>query len=157
MAAEGYRRITIKAASPFGPIQEEGLAAATITPGELLEIDSNGNLIPHDDEDEAVQGKLVALETIHADAQGTEQIDATYGSGDLVYYTIGQSGDVFYMWLEGSENVGEGDFLASGGSGNLHEITPGTDTEVGAVVAVAAEDLDLTAQAARARIKARII
>jgi uncharacterized protein (AIM24 family) len=156
MAATGYRRITIKPSSPFGPVQDEGLAAATVTPGKLLEITSSGKMQHHSTANGATQGVRVALETIHADAPTTEQIDATYASGDVLYYAAALPGDVYYMFLAGSQTVIKGAYLASDGSGNLQAITPGSATVEGAVVAVAEED-KATATAAVARIKARII
>lgn len=157
MAATGYRRITLKAANPFGPIYEERKAAAAITPGELLEIASSGNLQAHSSAGGAVGPKLVALETQHADTEGSEQIDIDYASADVVYHTVGQPGDVFYMFLAGSENASDGDYLESDGAGALQVVTPGTDDTAGSLVAVAAEDNDNSTNGSRVRIKAQII
>ena len=157
MAQSGYRRICIKPANPFGPFQDERLAAAAVTPGDLLEITSSKKVQPHSTAGGAAQGKMVALETIHADGQGTDQININYASGDTVYYAMAQPGDVYYMWLAGSENVSEGDYLESDGNGDLQAVTPGTDDTAGSLIAVAEEDLDLSATATHARIKARIL
>lgn len=157
MAQSGYRRIAIKPASPFGPVQDEALAAAAVTPGDLLEITSSEKVQPHSSAGGAVQGKMVALETIHADGQGSDQININYASGDTVYYAMAQPGDVFYMWLAGSENVSKGDYLESASGGDLAAVTPGTDDTAGSLVAVAEEDKDLSSTGTHGRIKARIL
>ena len=157
MTASGYRTITISTADPFGPTQEEALAAAAVTPGELLEFASSGNLQAHSSGGGAVGAKMVALETIHGDAQGSEQIDIDYASADVVYYAVGRPGDVFYMWLAGSENASKGNHLESDGAGALQVVTPGTDDTAGSIVAVAAEDNDNSTNGSRVRIKAQIL
>lgn len=157
MTASGYRRITIRTVDPFGPTQEEHQAGAAITPGELLERNSAGNVIPHGTSAGYAGEKLVALETQHADARGTEQIDVDYASADVVYVAVGRPGDVFYMWLAGSEQAYEGSALVSDGAGALNHHTPGTDDTAGALVAIAEEDLDNSTNGSRVRIKARIM
>lgn len=157
MAATGYRRIAIKPASPFGPIQDEGLAAAALTPGELLEVTSSGKLGPHSSSGGAVGVKRVCLETIHADGEGTDQINIDYASADVVYYAQAQPGDVYYMFLAGSQDVSAGDFLESDGAGALQAVTPGTDDTAGSLVAQAEEDKDNSTNGSRVRIKARIL
>ena len=157
MAATGYRRITIRTAQPFGPTQEEAKAAAAITPGELLEKNSAGNLQAHSTGGGAVGRKLIALETVHADQRGTEQIDIDYASADVVYHAVAQPGDRFYMWLAGSENASLDSYLESDGAGALQVVTPGTDDTAGSLVAMAAEAVDNSTNGSRVRIVAEII
>lgn len=157
MTASGYRTISIKTVDPFGPAREEKMAAAAITPGELLERSSSGNLQAHSSGGGFVGEKLVALETQHADQQGTAQINIDYASADIVYYGVGRPGEVYYMFLAGSENVSEGDALESDGAGALQSVTPGTDDTAGSLVAIAAEDKNNSTSGSRVRIKAQIV
>lgn len=156
MTATGYRTIAIKS-GPFGPLREEENAAAAVTPGDLLEVTSSGKVQPHDTGGGVAVPKMVALETQHGDAEGTEQIDIDYASSDLVYYAVGQPGDIYYMWLAGSEDASKGDVLESDGTGALAVVTPGTEDTAGSQVAVAAEDKDNSTNGSPVRIKAMII
>ena len=157
MTRSGYKRITIRS-GPFGPLREERMAGAALTPGELLERNSAGNLIPHGTGGGFVGEVLVAMETQHADAPGTDQISVDYGSGDIAYYAVGQPGDVFYMFLKGSDQAYEGSALTSDGAGALQHLSaPGTDETAGSIVAVAEEDKNNSTNGSRVRIKARIV
>jgi hypothetical protein len=157
MSASGYRTIMLKSATPYGAARDEQKAAAAITPGELLEFASSGNLQAHSTGGGVAVPKMVALETQHGDAQGSEQINIDYASADVVYYAIGRQGDEFYMWLAGSENASKGNVLESDGAGALQVVTPGTDDTAGSQVAIAAEDKDNSTNGSRVRIRAQII
>jgi hypothetical protein len=134
------------------------MAGVAITPGELLERNGAGNLIPHGTSGGFVGEKLVAMETQHADAAGTDQINVDYASADVCYYAVGQPGDVYYMFLKGSDQAYEGSALTSDGAGALQHLSaPGTDETAGSIVAVAEEDLDNSSNGSRVRIKARIV
>lgn len=156
MTRTGYKRITIRS-GPFGPIREEAMAGAALTPGELLDRNSAGNLIPHGTGGGFVGEALVCMETQHADAAGTDQMNVDYASADVAYYAVGQPGDVYYMFLKGSDQAYEGSALTSDGAGALQHHTPGTDDIDGSIVAVAEEDKDNSTNGSRVRIKARIV
>ena len=102
-----------------GVILNEKEAGAAITPGELLDIDGSGDLIPHGVAGDNAQ-RLIALEDPDREApSGTESIDHDYESGDTVRYIRARNGGQFYMFLADGQNVSEGDPLESDGAGAL--------------------------------------
>ena len=106
----------------------EGVAGEdNITPGMLLDIDANGDVIKHADEGENV----VPYIAVENDYIG-DDIDDDYMDEDQVRYHIGITGERYYMWLQDGENVSEGDFLESAGDGTLQEHVLPEDTEGGA-------------------------
>lgn len=132
------------------PRTEEATAAATITPGMLLELTSAGEVQAHSDTN-AVPERIFATE----DALQGSTIDDDYEDGDLVNYVCCRPGDVIYAWLSGGDVSAIGDRLISNGDGTLH--TPGS--EAGAnPVAVALEVVDSTdSEAVKSRIQVRIM
>lgn len=154
MALSGYRTILIQAAGPWGVHRGEKLAAAAVTPGELLELDGSGDVQAHSTSGGSVGSKRVALESPHVDNPGTDSIDTDYASGDVVYFAHGLPGEVYYMWLAGSQNVSEGDLLMSDGNGALTALS---GTTIRSVVAEAAEDNDNSTNGSRVRLRARIV
>jgi hypothetical protein len=137
----------------MGFFRDEKLAQSAITPGELLEI--NGGLVQaHSTGGGTVGVPLIALESPHVDNPGTDAIDTDYAGSDTVYMARGQTGEEFYMFLAGSQNVSEGDDLESDGAGALQATTGTTERSF---VAQAAEDVDNGSNGSRVRIKARIL
>ncbi len=97
----------------YSDVIEEYIAAGTITPGMLLEFDSDGKVIAHSDSGE--QGiPMFALE----DELKGKAIGDNYSSADPVQVWIPGRGDQVYGLLIGSAVV-IGDFLQSNGDGKL--------------------------------------
>lgn len=153
MAATGFNTVIVRWPNQSGPKFYEKLAAAAINPGELLDVDSNGDLILNADAVGTIPiKKWVAVESPMADTSiATAAIDQDYASGDTVRYIVPPQGAELYMWLASGENVAEGAELTSDGAGALEAINIAT-TE--SSVAFAAEAVD--ASASRLRIRAQI-
>lgn len=94
---------------------EEYIASATIIPGELLELDSDGKVKPHATAGGNVGPIMFALED---ELQG-EGIDDTYATNDPVQVWIPKPGDEVYAILADGQNAAKGNFLESAGSGAL--------------------------------------
>lgn len=129
-------------------IYVEADAAATITPGHLVEYDTSGDF---------ALGATTTVLPIFArenDIVGGEITD-NYSSGGKVLGIIPQRGAMVYAILADGENVAIGADLEPAASGELQAVTSG------AVVAVAAEAVDASDSAATPvasrRIKAIIV
>lgn len=151
MASSTYHTIAIQGAA----VRLERETHEAITPGELLAIDADEELIPHGSADGVLPGVLVALESPTAAAGTTEAIDVDYAAGDSAYYAQGQPGDVYYMWLKAGETVVKGQTLVSSdGAGAVKAIVVGAGTLTKSIVGVAEQDL--TAGVGRERCLIRI-
>ena len=140
----------------YSDVIEEYEAGGTITPGMLLEENSEGKVVAHSNAGEFAE-KMFALED---ELQG-KGIDDDYASGDKVQCWIAGRGDQVYAILADGQNVAVGDILESDGNGALEKAvaeTASATTYPGSVVAVALEAVDTTNSAvATARIKVRVI
>lgn len=156
MASSVYHSIVIEAANALGDVtRREGLAAATITPGELLDWDSATTVNAHGVAGGVLVGKMVALESQTPDSETADAINVDYASGDTVYFAEGKPGDVFYMWLAAQETtVANVSQLISDGAGALTVETVDGATLANSIVGVATEVV--AAGGARARVKVRI-
>ena len=160
MASTVYHSIVIQAANEFGDItRREKLAAAAITPGELLDFDSATTVNAHGVAGGVLQGKLVALETQTPDSATAANIDVDYASGDTVYFAEGKPGDVFYMWLAAGQSalMNPPSQLISDGAGALTVATVDAATLTNSIVGVADEVKDNSGGGTRVRIKVRIV
>lgn len=105
-----YNKILVKqmCIAGFGTLE----AAATITPGFLLQRTSENKIFPHVTVGGASQ-KMIALE------KDGQSIDTTYTSGEDVSYKICRAGDNAYMILKDGEVVSIGSWCCSNGDGKL--------------------------------------
>lgn len=149
MASSTYHTIALQG----GAVRREALAHEIITPGHLLEINTDEEAAKHSGDGGVIPGKLIALESPTAAAGTTPVVDTTYAAGDTVYYAVGQPGDVYNMLLKNGETVVKGiTQLVSAGDGTLKAVSIGETTVVETVVGVA--DQDLTASgASRCRVR----
>jgi len=117
-------------------MQSEAVAEAAITPGQVVELLSTGNV-----QKKATGGtvgeKAVAIEDY---LQGNGVAD-DYGAGDRVLYRVFKSGDESYLILADGENVGVGDLLAFADGGEVQA----TPTTTAVDVCVAREAVDASA------------
>jgi len=128
--------------------RDEAVAAATLTPGQLAKLDSNGKLIAHD----VAAGAAEAL-FISEDALQGRTIDSNQSAGEQTPFIIAGKGDVVYTFLAGGESVTPADYLTSDGAGSLKKATS-TNTRL----AVPLETVDNSdTGATKTRIRARII
>jgi len=152
MASSTYHNIALQGAAVRG----EALADAALTPGHLLEINTDEEVLKHATADGAHLGPLVALESPTADPSASAAIDTAYAAGDTVYYAVGQPGDVYYMSLAANQTAVKGiSPLVSNGDGTLKVAVIGAGTLEGALVGVPA--VDKTTAGAVGRVLVRIV
>lgn len=132
------------------PIQREDKAAEAITPGELLEYNSSGNLQPHSSAAANAQPRFAVENELFGEDYTTD-----YKADDQVMHVTGQQGDEVYAWLAGLENVNKGADLESDGNGALQAYDTGSPEDDG-VVAYAAEAVNNSGSSARTRIKVEV-
>jgi len=128
-------------------IHEEATAGGAIRPGDLLDVDTNGEVIVHPTAGGWAE-KAFALE----DALQGNSIDDNYAADDLVSYIIARPGDIIYAWLSGGEVTTKDDFLTSNGDGAL-KVATSTDIRIAkALEAVDASDSNDVDERIRVRI-----
>ena len=105
----------------IGPFQHEEAKAnsALIYPGYLLQLDSNGEVLPHDTEG-GVAEALFAAE----DALQGRTVDIIYADDSIVTYHLPGKGSVVNAMIESGEDISIGDALMSAGNGKLKEVHP---------------------------------
>jgi hypothetical protein len=153
--------IIVLAGAPIYP--EEKLAgAAGILPGMLLMFGSGGTagrLVVHG----TASGNAVtmfALENKTPDRSvATVPIETPYSSGESMHWCIARPGDEIYALLPANAvAVIMGSNLTSNGDGTLKLFAaPATANDPNSIVAIAAEALDNSAVAARARIRVWVV
>ena len=128
---------------------EEGIAAEAITPGHLVKLNSDGELIKHN-----VAGGWAEPAFALEDALQGNTIADAYADNDRVFYVIASPGDVIYALLAAGESVDPSEFLTSNADGTF-KVAGSTDIRVAASL----ETLDLSdsAETAAARLKIRVL
>ena len=137
----------------YSDVIEEFVAAGTITPGMLVELDTTGKVKAHSDED----GNVLPMFALEDELQG-KTIDDNYVATDPVQVWIPYRGDQVNAILAAGENVSIGTFLTSDGTGKLHAapaLTSTGDVAPSQIVGVATEAVN--AASADARIIIRIV
>lgn len=124
--------------------REELNAAATITPGNLIEETSAGKLQKH-----STEGGFAALLFAEVDALQGNGLDTDYAADVLVSANVELPGNEVQAFLKAGENVSRGDKLISAGDGTL--IADGSEistTTVKQIIGIAREALDLSGSGA---------
>ena len=111
----------------------EADAASAITPGHLVELDSDGDVLPHS----SAAGAAMKQFAIEGALQGNGITDA-YAAEDPVRVWTPQPGDEVYALLADGETAVIGDFLESAGDGTLAVYSAGV------IVAQATEAVDMS-------------
>ena len=127
----------------------EDISAEALTPGHLVDFDSNDKLVKH-----ATSGGYAARTfVVENDDIGNDNDDA-YTSGDRVRYADCAPGTIVWAHLASGQNVARGAYLMSNGAGFL---TARTSTNIG--IAQADEDANATGATASGsvRFRARVI
>ncbi len=134
-------------------IRKEAIAAIAITPGELLSLDSAGEVIPHTDAGLTAQPRFaVENEVVGAD------IDTVYAINDTVLFGVFPPGTEIYAWLLDGEVAVIGSRLDSGDNGvlKLVDVSAATaDTARNSIVAIALEAV--SPSGADGRIKVELV
>ncbi len=141
------------------PVYKEAVANGAITPGHLLQFNSNDKIEVHGTAKGNAQPMFAIEEAVIGD-----DIDDAYAADDTVLYVVARPGDEINALLKNGENVAKGDFLESAGDGTLQKHTAIAANEGGSatytiytrgIVAMAMEDLNnTTGSAARIRVEA---
>ena len=121
-------------------------AEAAIIPGELIQLNSNGNVEVHD----VAGGNLLHMFALEDELQG-KGIDDAYAAEDKVQCWVAVRGEEVYAILADGQDIAIGDFLESNGAGELQLHTPDTadsdDTITvysNQIVGISLEDIDLS-------------
>lgn len=127
------------------PINKEGIATETITPGDLLDIVTGSAATggtyktPYLKKHAISQGNATRMWALEQDYIGsvppTTAIAKTYANGDTVRYGSFRPGDELMARLAASQNVAFGDYLSSNGDGTLKLATLGSPGNAFYVVA----------------------
>lgn len=116
-------KIFVGSAENNTPIVEEALAAATITPGNLIVRNGSGALILH-----AVNGTMAAeMQTYFAGLKMLDGTATTYASGETVFAHRPQSGETYHALVVTGQTIVKDSPLTSNGAGLLKIATLGTD------------------------------
>lgn len=127
---------------------EDGEAGGAVTPGHLVELDSNGEYVAHSTAGDAAEPVRFARK---AGEIGDEITDA-YADGDWIKVANCLPTVEVYAHLASGENVAYGAKLVSNGNGELRELdTGGGDTD--AAIAIAREAVDATGGAERITVE----
>lgn len=113
-------RKTIKI-KKYSDIIEEYIAGGTITPGHLVALNSDGEVIVHATE----AGVILPMFALEDELQGKVIYD-TYKKDDRVQVWIPGRGDEVYALLAANESVNIGDYLVSKGGGTLKKLASNT-------------------------------
>lgn len=108
-----YNTVKVK---KYSDVVEELTAAGAITPGHLLELDSNGKVVVHNSAGQNVL-PMFALEN----ELESEDIDDAYATDDVVQVWVPYRGDIVYAILADGNDVAIGDYLESAGDGTLQK------------------------------------
>jgi hypothetical protein len=136
----------------YSDVIEEFVAAGTITPGMLVELDTTGEVKAHSNED----GNVLPMFALEDELQG-KTIDDNYVATDLVQVWIPYRGDQVNAILAAGENVSIGTFLTSDGEGKLHAAPALTSTGDAPLQIVGVATEAVNAASADARIIIRIV
>lgn len=113
-------RKTIKI-KKYSDIIEEYIAGGAITPGHLVALNSDGEVIVHATE----AGVTLPMFALEDELQGKAIYD-TYKEDDRVQVWIPGRGDEVYALLAANESVNIGDYLVSNGGGTLKKLASDT-------------------------------
>ncbi len=98
-------------------VSEEYVAAAALSPGQLLELTSTGKVQKH-----SGAGKTALVMFAVEDELQGKGINDAYAAGDVVQVWVPTRGDIAYAKLADEEKVIIGDFVESNGLGFLRKV-----------------------------------
>ena len=155
MASSTPHIVFLESNGALPPAIHERPANATVTPGDLCLINSDGEVDPIASAG-AFNQRIFALESPFGDDPTASALANTYATGDYVRYVFGRPGDLVYARLAASQTIVIGDALISTTTGGcLGKETVDADTVANSVVGVAEEAVTTTGSVGR--IKVRLI
>jgi len=131
-------------------VLEEADAASAVSPGNLCEFDSSGDVQVHS----TSGGACLPMWALEDSLQG-KTIDDAYTTANRVQLGIFRSGDLVNALIADGEDIDIGDKLVSDGAGALREMT--SADEEGALRAIAMEAKDMTGSAVVAADHAKVM
>ena len=127
---------------------DEAVAAATISPGMLIEKTSAGKYQAH-----STEGGRALLRFAEVDALQGNGLDTDYSADDRVTAVVEEAGNSVQAFLKAGENVAIGAKLISAGDGTLiAEASASSGVTVKQVIAEAYEAKDLSGSGAVATL-----
>ncbi len=136
-----------------GRIDENTQAAGVVRPGHLLQLNVDGDVVPHT----IAFGQAERMFALEDSLQG-RPISTDYASGERVTLVLALPGDEIYGWLAFGQVCVVGDFLASDGAGHFQVSTESGGGATQDSVAVALEALDNSeSDDINARLKVRVL
>jgi hypothetical protein len=139
-----------------GGIHKEGKANAAITPGDLVERMSTGNIRKH----ATAAGNAAPSFAIENEVIG-KGIDDDYAANDNVYFVHLAPGSVVYARVAAAAAaIAIGDYLESAGNGTLRKASASAATseaQRAGIVARALEAVDNSGGGSAVRIKAEVL
>lgn len=154
--AQVYNTIPIKGRG----ITDEGIAGGTISPGDLVVLDSAGHYIRH----ATAKGAAVPLFATENELFGKD-LSVDYVVNDNVVVEAAKSGhEIFATIAAAAAAIAIGDQLESAGDGTLRKITatsqsgttPFAVTFGGSLIAVAQEAIDNSGGGTKVRVRVQI-
>lgn len=142
-------------------IRKEAIAGGTITPGDLVTLNSAGQLIRH----ATAKGANLRMFAVENDLVG-KGIDDNYVVNDYAQAEIlPAGGEVLAFVAAAASAIVIGDYLESDGAGGLRKLTPASQSGTtpfavvteGRAIAQAIQAVDNSGGAARARIKVTLL
>ena len=121
---------------------EDNKAAEAITPGHLIDYDSNGDWVKH----ASAGGMSVGRFALEREELGTD-MNTDYDIADTVKAGLCPRGVRVNAIIASGQNISKGDFLESAGNGTLRVYAAGVR------LAQALEDVNANAGAARLRVE----
>ena len=120
-----------------GHRHDENVAHAAISPGNILELNSDNEVLKHDTENGTLNsGKLIAVE----DALQGNGVTDDYAAGDIVMVEVAESGSEWNLLVAAGATLTIGEELISDGSGCLQSADDVPSGETAVVIAIALED-----------------
>jgi len=123
---------------------DEAIAIGECSPGDLLEVDSDGKVKVH-----ATEGGFAEKILANEDALQGDGLDDDYAIAALVQYLIEESGNVVQMYLKAGQTATVGCRLISAGDGTLKLESDATSAGVvKQIIGWAQEAVDLSTSGA---------
>ena len=120
----------------------EFVAASVITPGQFVEITSEGKV-----QRLTTDGAAIPILAIEDNLQGKD-IHDDYAIGDQVQVWFPQRGDEAYVLLTDGQNVAVGDALGSSGTGSVEKVTGESGSVATGALAQVVDAIDLSGSSA---------
>lgn len=142
-------------------IQKEAPAGAAVTPGEMIEIGTNGKAVVHS----TAKGVTSPSFAKEYELIGREITVAYALDENLIYETLPPGAEVYALVAAAAVAIVIGDYLESAGDGTLRKQTPFSQsgstpfavTTEGHAIARAIEAVDNSGGGSEARIKVEIV